>query len=98
LDVLHGLQPEAWQRGNLDAELDRAIGAIEDAEGEYGKVTRRLASVLPEGSGTPERSSTIGGGAMPQNFVAWMRCGLAFTLPLIAALILFSIVSHFFTR
>jgi chromosome segregation ATPase len=96
LDVLRSLQPEAWQRGNLDAELDRAIGAIEDAEGEYGKVSRRLASVLPEEAAavSAERSS-VAGGVLPQNFVAWMRCGLAFTLPLIAALIFFSLVSRF---
>lgn len=96
LDVMHRLQPESWQRGNLDEELDRSIGAIEDAEDEYGKVTRRLASVLPEASAaTMERPSSTLGGALPQNFVAWMRCGLAFTLPLIGALLLYSIISHF---
>ena len=95
LEVMNGLKPEAWQRGNLDEELDRSIGAIEDAEDEYGKVTRRLASVLPEESAAIERHASGTGGAMPQDFVAWMRCGLAFTLPLIAALILFTFLSHF---
>ena len=94
LEVMRSLQPEAWQGGNLDAELDRSIGAIEDAEDEYGKVSRRLASVLPEDHSAMEGSST-GGFALPQNFVAWMRCGLAFTLPLIIAMVLFLIASHF---
>lgn len=92
LDVMRGLAPEAWHRGNLDAELDRAIGAIEDAEDEYGKTSRRLASVLPgEQAALEQRSSS----ALPQDFTGWMRCGLAFTLPLIASALLFWIVSHF---
>jgi hypothetical protein len=94
MDVMQGLQPESWQRGNMDAELDRAIGAIEDAEDEYGKVTRRLASVLP-GEHSAAESSPSGTTAMPKDFMTWMRFGLAFTLPLIGALLIFSLISHF---
>lgn len=97
LEVLRGLQPEAWQRGNLDEELDRAIGAIEDAEDEYGKVSRRLASVLPSEAAAAEAEALAsrGGAALPKDFVTWMRYGLAFTLPLIVALLLFSVISRF---
>jgi chromosome segregation ATPase len=94
LDVMRGLQPEAWQRGNMDDEMDRAIGAIDDAESEYGKTSRRLVSVLPGEHSAATMENNVSG-ALPQNFAAWMRCGLAFTLPLIVALVLFFVISHF---
>jgi len=93
LDVMRALQPEAWHRGNLEAELERAIGAIEDAEEEFGKTSRRLASVLPGEQAVLESKTS---GSLPQDFVGWMRCGAAFTLPLIASTLLFWIVSRFF--
>ncbi len=91
---MQGLQPESWQRGNMDAELDRAITAIEDAEEEFGKVTRRLASVLP-GEHSAVDASQSSATALPKDFMTWMRFGLAFTLPLIAALLVFSLITHF---
>lgn len=94
LEVMRGLQPESWQRGNLDAELDRSIGAIEDAEDEYAKVSRRLASTLP-GEHAALEAQAHGSTALPRTFNEWLRCGFAFTLPLIGAMVLFLIVSRF---
>ena len=59
-----------------DDELDAAIGSVEDAESEYGKTNRRLATVLPQIM--PEVAH---GGGVPDNFATWLRAGFAFTLP-----------------
>ena len=97
-NLLRALQPEAWQRANLDAELDHALGAIEDAEEEYGKTMRRLASMLDGQSTANGSGSTVGGAVLPGGFVDQLRFGFAFTLPLgiivFAAIILAKILFH----
>lgn len=92
LDVLHSVRPEAWQRANLDAELERAIGAIEDSEDIYGKTSRRLANVLPGEAAAFEAESRP---AFPIDFKSWLFFGFAFTLPLAAILLLALIVPKF---
>ncbi len=67
-EVLRGLHPESWQRGDLDGELDRAIAAIDDAEVEFGKTSRRLAATLP-GEAAAE---TALNGNLPRSFVSWL--------------------------
>jgi molecular chaperone GrpE (heat shock protein) len=86
LESLRAIQPEAWKRANLDEELDRAIVSVEDAENDFAKSSRRLASILPESNSSAALSS--GGFAMPQDFMACLRLGFAFTLPLIATAII----------
>ncbi len=93
LDVLQSVRPESWQRANLDAELERAIGAIEDSEDVYGKTSRRLASVLPAEAAALEAESRT---AFPTDFKSWMFFGLAFTLPLAVIILIALIVPKFF--
>src|SRR6188768_2535630 len=87
LEVLKALQPEAWQRGDLDGEIDRAIAAIDDAEVEFGKTSRRLAATLP--GETKGEAAT--GGAMPKGFTSWLAAGFAFMLP---AMIVMPLVAY----
>ena len=94
LDLLRALQPESWNRSNLDAELDRAIGAIEDAEDEFNKTSRRLASTLPGEAGALETASSSD--ALPKDFQSWLRAGFAFTLPVTSLLVLWIIISKIF--
>ena len=83
LESLRSLQPCA--NGHHDAEeMDQAIGAVEDAENEFGKTSRRLAAVMPQ-LDTGAHAAAPG---MPSDFATWLRCGLAFTLPLTVAAIL----------
>jgi hypothetical protein len=98
LDALRSIKPEAWKRCDLNDELDRAIGAVEDAENEYGKASRRLATVLPGGAqaGHPAGASGVGGGPLPQDFRGWLQAGAAFTLPLTAAALLLMVLAKFF--
>lgn len=96
LETLRSLQPEKWHRSQLDEELDSALAAIEDAEDEYVKGSRRLSSVRPkepvESSDVEQmddeehaKSPTISGS---DDLTVWMRRGFAFTLPLMAALLI----------
>ena len=91
LEVLRSLQPEKWQRHQVDEELDRAIDAIEDAKDDYLKSSRRLASLRPELSGRREpgdegpRSAAAAIAAVPEDYVALDKRGLALSLPLIVS-------------
>ncbi|MEI6534331.1 MAG: hypothetical protein WCN98_03245 [Verrucomicrobiaceae bacterium] len=93
LDVLQAVHPEAWQRANLDAELERAIGAIEDSEDVFGKTSRRLASVLPGEADALEAESRS---AFPTDFKSWLIFGFAFTLPLAVIILIALIAPKFF--
>ncbi len=91
LETLRSLQPEKWQRSNVDEELDRALSAVEDAGSEYAKGTRRVAAARP----AEMQSIEIEDGRAPQNSVmadddasTWMRRGFAFTLPLMGTILL----------
>jgi DNA repair exonuclease SbcCD ATPase subunit len=85
LDTLRGLQPDMDQG---DDDMDRAIGAVEDAEDEFSKTSRRLATALPQLGieGFVHSSST------PQNFVSWLRAGTAFSIPLAGAAVLVALI------
>jgi hypothetical protein len=94
LEVLRGLQPEGWQRGDLDVELDRAIAAIDDAEVEFGKTSRRLAATLP---GEAAAESTLNT-SLPHGFFSWLSAGFAFTLPAMIALLVIAYIVFRFLR
>jgi hypothetical protein len=91
LETLRSLQPEKWQRSNVDEELDRALSAVEDAGSEYAKGTRRVAAARP----AEMQPIEIEDGRSPQNsgmadddVSTWMRRGFAFTLPLMGTILL----------
>ena len=92
LDVIRTLHPERWDRSNLDGELDRSIAAIEDAEIEFSKTSRRLASTLPGEAGI----ELAGAASFPRDFKTWLRIGFAASLPLIALATLNFIIQKFF--
>jgi hypothetical protein len=89
LDTLRSVQPDG--SGHADDEMDRAIGAVEDAESEFRKTSRRLATVLPQ-LGT---EGFVAQSSMPQTFQAWLRAGAAFSIPLTIASILVALLLKF---
>lgn len=101
-NLLRGMQPESWQRSHIDSELDNALGAVEDAEDEFTKTTRRLSSVLPSDpqpvAAAPAVTHAQHQSALTDDFKHNMRRGLAFTLPLgvmvMSAIILARILFH----
>jgi len=87
LDTLRALQLDA--AGQADDEMDRAIGAVEDAENEFSKTTRRLSSVLPK---LGVEAFAPQAGSAPHKFSAWLCAGTAFSVPLAIAAILVALV------
>lgn len=101
LDILKSLQPEKWHRSQVDEELDQALAAIQDAEADYSKGTRRLeslrsvevvpvTSVMNRQMGFSEESisdQTMTLSSPTREMMIWMRRGFAFTLPLIGAML-----------
>lgn len=81
---LRSLQPEGWNRSNIDAELDEALGSVEDAEDEFAKTVRRLSAVLPQDAPTQvaQAPAPAQQPAAADDFLHNMRRGFAFTLPL----------------
>lgn len=88
LDELREIHPEMWSRAALEDELDRAIGAVEDAEDEYAKSLRRLSAVMP----MREEGGVFGGGGLPSDFKGWMLLGLAFSLPMMVTGVLVAVL------
>lgn len=88
LDVLRSLQPEKWQRAHVDEELDRAIAAIQEADSDFAKASRRLSTLRPaDRSQDRDRASLASaddaGFALADDLKSWARRGLGFTLPLL---------------
>ena len=91
LEVLRSLQPEKWQRNQVDEELGRALDAIEDAKDDYIKSSRRLVSLRPQTAshhgdqaGEEQRQGRSATAAQ-EDFVALVKRGLALSLPLIVS-------------
>lgn len=91
-DYLHELEainPKDWAPEELNKELSKALGAVEDARSVYVKAQAQV--------GADEEVST-GGGAFEveggQGFGYWMMAGFAFTLPL-CTLILVGLILWF---
>jgi prefoldin subunit 5 len=96
LEILKSLQPEKWHRTQVDEELDSALAAIEDAENGFAKGLRRLHMMTPPEStsfsgpvslddANASVLSSVQGGA--DDWMTWMKRGFAFTLPLMATLL-----------
>lgn len=97
MDAVHGLTPEDWNRQNLQMELSRALGIIEDARLEYDRSMTRLQSYTQSPVAPPvhsnqtnsaqssEQASTplLPVGFTKDTFKHWAFCGLAFTSPLL---------------
>lgn len=86
LETLRSL--ESGSSDITEDEMDRAIGAVEDAENEFSKTARRLATVLPQ-LGT---EAFVPQGSAPHDFKTWLRAGAAFSIPLSVAAILVALV------
>lgn len=92
LETLRALQPEKWDRHQVDSELEHALSAVEAAANEYSKGTRRLAVARPADSAPimidDTRPSAPSASFADDDAGTWFRRGLAFTLPLIGTILI----------
>lgn len=82
LHELEAINPKDWTPADLNKELSKALGTIEDARSVYVKAQAQVAADEDiAGTGPFEGDSFASGG---QSFGYWLMAGFAFTLPLFA--------------
>lgn len=108
LEELKMFLPERWHRSQLDQELDRAISSLIEAETSFEKGIRRVTSHRPVETSplhlNPDQDDEEADYAVGSSRLAnalsgaddlgtWARRGFAFTLPLMATLLLVLILA-----
>ena len=85
LDVIEAINPKNWDNAELGKELSRALSAVEDGRAEYNR-SRALISV----ASSDDVLEAISGDSQQIlsqethfDFGYWLKCGFAFTLPLV---------------
>ncbi|HRJ08551.1 MAG TPA: hypothetical protein PK490_15940 [Prosthecobacter sp.] len=108
LEHLKNFLPERWQRGNIMQEMDRALAVLEEAEAALETGILRIAAHQPRQAPPPARSwfrsrrdeemeedAAAGHSAAHYDLTLWAWRGLAFTLPLIIAMLLGLVLAKF---
>ncbi|HWB04340.1 MAG TPA: hypothetical protein VG796_15025 [Verrucomicrobiales bacterium] len=111
LDVVDSLNPEQWNPQDLQHDLTRSLGIIEDAREEYKKAIARVQmltnAAAPAVAAAPvavpqsnlrepsQRSTGLSVEISLKTFRTWAFCGAAFTLPLIVTALLYMLVRLF---
>lgn len=79
---LERVEPEGWQRDALDAELDRAIVMLDQAEEEFEGAVSHFAGGRARGIfGNPAAGGKVRG--VSTDFMTNLRSGLAYNLPIV---------------
>jgi chromosome segregation ATPase len=98
LEMLEAINPKSWDPGDINRELNRALSTVDDARAEYSKARAVLNAtaassdeVLPQGADSTGVESVAG--SQDFDFLYWLKCGFAFTLPLILLGICFLVMS-----
>lgn len=81
LHELEAINPKEWTPAELNKELSKALGAIEDARSVYTKAQAQVAADEEVSAGP---SPFEGEGGAGHSFGYWFMAGFAFTLPLFA--------------
>jgi DNA repair ATPase RecN len=82
LQELEAINPKDWTPADLNKELSKGLGAVEDARSVYVKAQAQIAvDDDAPASGSPYESEIVSGG---HSFGYWLMAGFAFTLPLTA--------------
>ncbi len=91
LGLLENIDPKIWEGLDLNKELTRALGAVDDARTEYSKSYPKIASESPADYSAPHNDNAVGDSG-ERDLKEWFMMGLAFTGPLIVAIILAAVV------
>src|SRR4051812_820165 len=90
---LEAINVKAWEGLDINRELTKAISAVDDAKAEF---TRSLPKVSPDTESGDHVDPAIAAGGFDmdlgrgteKDFTYWLKAGFAFTLPLVAVLLL----------
>jgi Asp-tRNA(Asn)/Glu-tRNA(Gln) amidotransferase B subunit len=85
--------PETWTRENLKANLDKAITAIDEASDEYEEAARHFSTMRSgEIFGTSKRRSPLVRSMDHSEFLAQLKNGFAFNLPIVSIAVIAMII------
>ncbi len=90
---LEAINPKLWHGSDLSKELSRAMSLLDDARADYSKSQAKLEVEAPEAASmgaTGDYEEYYG--SSEKGFSYWLTAGFAFTLPLIAVLLLIAVV------
>ncbi len=101
LENIESINPKAWDGMDIHRELTRALASVDDARAEYAKsfpkVSVNTAAQQQQGHDDADHFAHHEAGGAPANdFVSWLKIGLAFSIPLIVfgLIVLIVIVSR----
>ncbi len=80
LHELEAINPKDWTAAELNKELSKALGVVEDARSVYVKAQAQIGADEEVSAGASPFDSEGGG----HGFGYWLMAGFAFTLPLFA--------------
>jgi DNA repair exonuclease SbcCD ATPase subunit len=84
LRSLEEINPKSWHGRDLPRELTRALGSVDEARAAYARNHAKIApSGDVEGGMIEEGSDQFFPEPGDGGFAYWLRCGVAFTLPLL---------------
>jgi predicted RNase H-like nuclease (RuvC/YqgF family) len=103
VEVLKGLLPEKWE-DDVIGELDKALGAIEDAEDDFVKSTRRINTLRNDTGIEAEKTHQIAAAPVadatsmmlsePESLKDLMRKGFGLSLPLVGGLLVLLLLAR----
>ena len=96
LDFLEAINPKSWAEDEMNRELTKALGAVDDARAEYSRSLPKI-SAGKDGTGADAAAPDGGyqmdfGPTEAKDFTYWLKAGFAFTLPLFAIGVILVIV------
>jgi chromosome segregation ATPase len=85
LDYIEAINPKAWDSDEINKELNKALSAVDDARAEYARSRAVLNADSPEEvlEQPAQGDFQLQYNAPQQDFLYWLKSGLAFTLPLL---------------
>jgi hypothetical protein len=96
LDSLEAINPKLWEgyeSSALNRELTRSLSAVENARVEFGKSFPKIGVMQ---DATDAGADASGGYMMDtggeKDFIAWLKAGFAFTLPLLVLGLIYLII------
>jgi chromosome segregation ATPase len=92
LALLDGIDPKDWEGLDLNKELTRAQGAVDDARMEYSKNNPKIASEPSPEQMAAQSDSYASEGGGGRDFKEWLVMGFAFTLPLIVCVLILIVI------
>lgn len=90
--VIESINPKTWEPSEINRELNRALGAVDDARAEFTKSLPKIQPESPAETYAAEEQVYASQGG-EQDFIYWLKAGLAFTLPLTLLGFLFLLLS-----